>query len=171
MPNVLDVVEQLKRRMLRDAKFLEESREELDALRSVVEKAGDLSEKMDEAEFRIRLTIEMLGNKQSKEVLSQSKIGPDLLERSKYRSPEKVSLWAYMKEYLQLVKEARVGDIVMFLQAIGIGYAKRQTIESVIRRKSRTFRVTKRGGQKFVSLCPNWYSDLSDHPRDWMAKK
>jgi hypothetical protein len=167
MPNVIEVLERLKRRMLQDAKVLEESRKQLAALQSVLDKAGALSEKIDEAEYHIRLTVEMIGRKQSKEVLSQCKIGPELLERSKHTAPEKVSLWAYMKEYLQQVREARVGDIVMFLQAIGIDYAKRQTIESVIRRKPKTFKVTKRGGQKLVSLRRDWYWDLSDHPKEW----
>ena len=167
MPSVIEVVEQLKRRMLRDAKFLEDSRTELAAVQPILEKAADLNERMDIAEFRIRLASEMLGNKQSREVLSQSKIGMQLIERSKSTAPQKVSLWAYMKEYLQIVKEARVGDIVIFLQAVGVDYAKRQTIESVIRRKPKTFKVIKRGGQKFISLCPHWDWDLSAHPKDW----
>ena len=167
MPNVIEVVEQFKRRMLRDAKFIEESRKELDALQPVLEKAADLDEKIQDAEFRIRLAVEMIGTKQSKEVLSQINIGSQLVKHPKFTPPERVSLWAYMKEYLQLVREARVGDIVMFLQAIGVDYAKRQTIESVIRRKPRTFRVTKRGGQKFVSLRPNWNWDFSSHPKNW----
>jgi hypothetical protein len=170
MPNVIDVVDKLKRRMIRDAKLIEDSRKELEALRDVAERVGSLEREIDYASIRIRRTVEMIGDKQAKAVLAQTAIGPEFL-RAKIQRPEKVSLWAFLQEYLQIVKEARVGDIVTFLQAVGIDYAKRQTIEAVIRRKPEEFRITKRDGQKFVSLYPNWAAQDSAHPREWTAKK
>ncbi len=166
MPNVIEVVEKLKRRMVRDAKRIENASKELEVLRDVLDRACDLQEEIENAEQRIRRTVEMLGNKQAKTILAETNVGAQFLEEKSVRA-EKVSLWAYMQEYLQIVKEARVGDIVAFLQAVGIEYAKRQTIEAVIRRKPAEFRITKRNGQKFVSLRPNWRLEVSDHPRSW----
>jgi hypothetical protein len=170
MPNVIEVFEKLKRRMIRDAKLIEESRKELEALREVIDRAADLEEQADYASNRIRRTVLMIGHKQAKALLAQSSVGSEFLD-AKITGGDKVSLWAFMQEYLQVVKEARVGEIVAFLQAVGIDYAKRQTIEAVIRRKPKEFKVTKRNGQKFVSLYPNWHLDISDHPREWFKKK
>jgi hypothetical protein len=62
-----------------------------------------------------------------------------------------------MEEYLQIVGEAKVGDIVSFLQGIGIEYAKRQTVESTLRNHPDEFKVTKRKREKFISLFPDLF--------------
>jgi len=170
MPNVIDVVEKLKRRMIRDVRLIEESRQELEAIRDVADRAVDLEMTIDSASNRIRRTISMIGNKQAGAALAETNVGPEFLHRES-KSGERTSLWAFLQEYLQIVKEARVGDIVTFLQAVGIDYAKRQTIEAVIRRKPKEFKITKRNGQKFVSLYPHWEAADTPHPKDWMRKK
>ncbi len=169
MPTVIEVVDKLKTRMIRDAKLIEESRRELEALRDVAERLYDLQERIDNARSRISRTVEMIGEKQAKAVLCNTAVAKEF--SAKRVSSQKVSLWAYIQEYLQVVREARVGDIVAFLQAVGVSYAKRQTIEAVIRRKPREFKILKRNGQKFVSLHRNWELQDSEHPRDWFKEK
>jgi len=172
MPNVLDVVEKLKRRMARDVVMIDESRKKLETLQPVIEQADDLRIAIENADMRIRRVVRMIGNEQSRSILERTLAGKEYLDRHNQSTPsEKVSLWAFLQEYLQIVKEARVGDIVAFLQAVGIDYAQRQTIESVIRRKPREFKITKRDGQKFVSLFPHWEEYDSSHPKEWMVKK
>ena len=132
MPTVLEVVEKLKERVARDLKLVETSRRELETLQEVAVRIADLEIQLDEARIRIIRTISMLGDKQTKEIFVKN---PALVNEfrkfskaSKYSRSERVSLRAFMQEYLRIVKEARVGDIVVFLRAVGVDYAQRQTI-------------------------------------------
>jgi hypothetical protein len=156
MPNVLEVVEKLKERLAHDVALVEGSRRELHSLKEVAHRIIDLEMQVDEARTRISRIIRMLGEKQARGILGKNPAFEadyrNLRKESKYSRSETVSLRAFMEEYLRVVKEARVADIVAFLQAIGVGYAKRQTVEAAIRRNPYDLKVTRRNGQKFVSL-------------------
>jgi len=169
MPNVLQVVEKFKKRLVRDARVIEEANRELAPLREVFERVIELEDRIEDASLRIQRTIEMIGDRQAREALAQTTVGQKFIgQRRRVSAKHKVSLWAFMQEYLQVVKKARVNEIVEFLRAVGIDYAKRQTIESVIRRKPREFRVTKENGQKFVSLYSSWREADTAHPKPWV---
>ncbi len=136
MLNVLEVVEKLKERLAHDVAVVEGSRQELDGLKEVAQRI------VDEKQARA-----ILGKNPAFETDYRN-----LRKESKYSRSETISLRAFMEEYLRVVREAKVGDIVAFLQAIGVGYAKRQTVEAAIKRNPHDLKVTRRNGQKFVSL-------------------
>jgi len=156
--NVLEVVEELKERLARDAKIVEESKRELRTLKEVAARINDLELQIEGARTRISRVIAMLGEKQARVILGKNPAFEgdfrNLRKESKYSRSETVSLRAFMQEYLRVVGQARVADIVAFLQAVGVEYAKRQTVEAAIKRNPLDLRVTKRRGQKFVSLTP-----------------
>jgi hypothetical protein len=160
MPNVLEVVEKLKERLASDVKTVEESKRELHSLKEIATRIVDLETRVDEARTRISRIIRMLGEEQARAILGKSPAFKahyrNLQKESKYSRSETVSLRAFMEEYLRVVRKAKVAEIVAFLQAIGIEYAKRQTIEAAIRRNPDVLKVTKRNGQKLVSLASQY---------------
>jgi hypothetical protein len=156
MPSVIEVVEKLKERLTRDVKTVEDARRELDGLKDVAARILDLECQMDDARIRIIRVVRMLGDKQTRTLLAKNPAfaedRQELRKASKYSRSETVSLRSFMEEYLRIVRKAKVGDIVEFLQAVGVDYAKRQTIEAVVRRHPDEFKITKRNREKFVSL-------------------
>src|ERR1039458_3394684 len=162
MPSCNEVFEKHKERLTRDVKTVEDTRRELDELKDVAARILDLERQMDDARIRIIRVVRMLGDKQTRALLSKnpafSEDRQELRKASKYSRSETVSLRSFMEEYLRVVRKAKVGDIVAFLQAVGVDYAKRQTIEAVVRRHPDEFKITKRNREKFVSLVS---------PSDW----
>jgi hypothetical protein len=61
-------------------------------------------------------------------------------------------LWQAVQEYLLIVHEAKVGEIVSFFSEVGIPNTTRQAIESALKRHAKTFQTVKRGKEKLVSL-------------------
>jgi len=61
------------------------------------------------------------------------------------------SLWEHVRNYLRFVSESQVGEIVEFLQWLGIE-TSRQAVESAIKTHGRVFQIKKRGRERFVSL-------------------
>jgi hypothetical protein len=64
---------------------------------------------------------------------------------------EKTALWQHVRQYLRFVPEAQAGEMVSFLQWVGIRVT-RQAVESAIRSHPREFAVKTRGREKFISL-------------------
>jgi hypothetical protein len=67
---------------------------------------------------------------------------------------EQLPLWEAMKEYLQYVPEARIGEMEEFFLHIGYDEGNRQAMESALKRHPKEFRVTrpKKKREKYISL-------------------
>lgn len=61
-------------------------------------------------------------------------------------------LWEAMKEYLQYVPEARIGEMEEFFSHIGYEEGNRQAIESALKRHPKEFTVRKKKREKYLSL-------------------
>jgi hypothetical protein len=61
-------------------------------------------------------------------------------------------LWEAMKEYLQYVPEARIGEMEEFFSHIGYDEGNRQAIESALKRHPKEFHARKRKREKFIAL-------------------
>jgi hypothetical protein len=61
-------------------------------------------------------------------------------------------LWEAMKEYLQYVPEARIGEMEEFFSHIGYEEGNRQAIESALKRHPKEFHVRKKKREKYLSL-------------------
>jgi hypothetical protein len=64
---------------------------------------------------------------------------------------ESTPLWEHVRSYLRFVSESQVGEIVEFLEWVGIE-TSRQAVESAIKTHGKVFQVKKRGRERFVSL-------------------
>jgi hypothetical protein len=155
------IKEQLKERLAQSVKVIEDAGKNLDRLRELAAQIQSLDNQVEEAKIRVIRIVRMLGDKETKaRLLKNPALRADrkeLEEASKYSRSKAVSVRSFMEEYLQIVGEAKVGDIVSFLQGIGIEYAKRQTVESTLRNHPDEFKVTKRKREKFISLFPDLF--------------
>jgi hypothetical protein len=57
-----------------------------------------------------------------------------------------------MKEYLQHVPEARIGEMEDFFETVKMPNANRQAMESALKRHPETFKIRKDKRDKFISL-------------------
>ncbi len=167
--SVNDVVEELKAGLARDMKIVEESNRELEALREVADKIYALQCELHNASTRVYRVLEMLSDKSAKSAILENPAFSNIHEwlREGRRKPtiKKVTMRGATEAYLDIVKEAKVGEIVEFLQSIGMSHAKRQSIESVIKRNPFDFKVTKRGREKFISANHSaWWDEVRDMP-------
>lgn len=60
-------------------------------------------------------------------------------------------LWEHVRSYLRFVPESQVGEIVEFLEWVGIE-TSRQAVESAVKTHRKVFQVKPRGRERFVSL-------------------
>jgi hypothetical protein len=152
VPNFQKVVDTLKAEVKRDAKIVAKGKKELEALEEVAERIYALQREVGAAEMRIIRTLEMMRDKQ----LTESVIDHPALDTvrsylgNKNRTRD-VKLRVATEEYLRIVKKAKVAEIVAFLQALGFDYAKRQTVEGMIKRHSFDFNIVKEGRDKFIT--------------------
>jgi hypothetical protein len=63
----------------------------------------------------------------------------------------RLELWEAIQQYLRFVREGRVGEILEFLEVVGIR-TSRQAIESTIKTHNKIFKTEKRKREKFVKL-------------------
>jgi hypothetical protein len=64
---------------------------------------------------------------------------------------QSATFWRHVRNYLRFVPESQVGEIVEFLQWVGIE-TSRQAVESAIKTHGKVFQVKRRGRERFVSL-------------------
>jgi hypothetical protein len=149
----------------------------LDAIRNrIVHDAArleDISKQMGDLSRSYNLYVDLLKERESHEKSAQKLAG--LLGPDKYFDPtttdemlailageiedtpdvatlrQELPLWEAVKQLLRFVPEARTREILEFFKVVGIE-ATRQAVESGIRAHPRTFRVVKRGREKFISL-------------------
>ncbi len=182
VPNFQKVVDTLKADVKRDVKIIAKAKAELEELEEIAERIYALQEQLGSAEMRVVHTLEMLRDKQ----LTDSVIDHPALERVRQylstKRAKEVTLRVATEQYLRIVRKAKVAEIVEFLQAIGFDYAKRQTIEGLIKRHPFDFSVVKEGREKFITarrslrraggwiLLHRWRAVLSGGAvRGWLA--
>lgn len=148
------VVEALRNGVKRDLKIVEQAKQELEKLEEVAQRIYALQDNLEQAEIRVIRTLEMLRDKQLTDSVAKSPAFKQIHDRLNLPHSREVSLRAATQEYLRIAKKAKVAKIVEFLQGIGFDYAKRQTIEGVIKRHPYDFKVVHRGREKFITARP-----------------
>ena len=151
-----EVVKRLKRNLKKDIDTVVSTSLKLKELEEVAKQVEALDAQCDTAKIRAIRTIRMVGDDTTKKRLLNipefADFHRDLQEPSKYSRSEAVSLRSFTSEYLRAAGPSKVGEIVAFLQWMGVKYAKRQSIEGVIKRNPETFLVTRKGREKFIDV-------------------
>ena len=76
----------------------------------------------------------------------------DLVSGNADTMRSQLPLWEAMKEYLQYVPEARIGEMEEFFSHIGYDEGNRQAMESALKRHPKEFRLRKKKREKYISL-------------------
>jgi hypothetical protein len=151
-----EVVKRLRRNLKKDIDTVVSASLRLKQLEEVTKEIESLDLECDTAKIRAIRTIRMVGDEATKTRLLNipqfADFHEDLRAPSKYSRSEAVSLRSFTSEYLRAAGPSKVGEIVAFLQWMGVKYAKRQSIEGVIKRNPETFLVTRKGREKFIDV-------------------
>ncbi|MGD0570169.1 MAG: hypothetical protein ABSA78_17335 [Candidatus Sulfotelmatobacter sp.] len=151
-----EVVKRLRRNLKKEIDTVATTSLRLKQLEEVSKEIESLDAQCDTAKIRAIRTIRMVGDDATKKRLLNipefADFHGELQEPSKYSRSEAVSLRSFTSEYLRAAGPSKVGEIVAFLQWMGVKYAKRQSIEGVIKRNPETFRVTRKGREKFIDV-------------------
>jgi hypothetical protein len=155
VPSVSEVTDKLRQNLTRDIQAVSKAKGELEEMREIADRIAALQDTVEHGSTRIVRVVEMLKDKSAKAAVLRNPalthIHKMLRDRETRSLTQTVKLRVAIEEYLRVASRAKVAEIVEFLQAVGLTYAKRQTVESVIKRHPYDFVVTKDGRQKFVS--------------------
>lgn len=152
-----DIFRSMERRLKHESDRIKAVRAEMDALAKSYNTYADLARTLKECEDRTKriqaillpsgMTSPRLGH-DSDVVGDRNEVWP---------SPEslrsKLTIWQVLSEYLAHVPEASIEEFQTFCEALGISGVTRQATESALRTHPKLFRVTKRGGEKYLSRC------------------
>jgi hypothetical protein len=150
MPGSNDILERMKQRLIHECKRLTAVRNEMTALSEPYNRFLDLREEQIKREKRAAQILGVLG--------PEPDLPEELLKAADFGNPDVVTtsgipLWEAMREYLQFVPEARIGEMTGFLgDLMGFKRANRQAVESVLKRHPDVFKVRKKNRDKYISL-------------------
>jgi hypothetical protein len=155
MSRVVDVVSRIRTALAFDANRLQEIADEMERLAEAYHRYQALSEEADKREKSLHGLKALLGHELYYKVMLQDQtaaIGENaetLPTAAQLR--ESTPLWMHLANYLRFVPEARLGEIVDFLNGVGLE-ATRQAVESAIQAHRKLFVTKKRGREKFIAL-------------------
>jgi hypothetical protein len=156
MPTIADTVLQMRKRLEHECRSLVTARTEMAALADQYNRYVDLQAQVARHDARMRNLSAVLGPDGMLNAMygDESDIVGNTVEilPSPAMLRQETPLWKMLREYLRFVKEARVGDMMIFLDAMRFSDVTRQAIESALKRHPKTFNVTRRGSEKVVSL-------------------
>jgi hypothetical protein len=142
-------------RMKHDHSELQQLESQLESLSSGYHKYLDVRSQIEAHEDSINKLRAIVGyGAPPYDVLKE--IGPENPEELEYEKKSKalrrtLELWEAVEQYLRFVSEAKVKEILDFLEMVKIT-ASRQSIEAAIKAHPKLFRVQKRKSEKFISL-------------------
>lgn len=149
---------QMRQRLHYETARAKEIRERMEVLAPAYNEFLDLRAEFDSRRARAGILLGMIGDDVHAEVnVPRSEDGAAHLTGS---SPQvlrsELPLWEAMKEYLQYVPEARIGEMEEFFDHIGYAEGNRQAIESALKRHPKEFRIIRRKKrEKFIGRRTN----------------
>lgn len=161
----------MRQRLLRECEGVVAERENLEDLAPHYFRYVDSEKHLREHWKRIMYIVRLLGGVDRAAkivkldptgVLREIQENPPQSDDGKSRLP----LWKAMREYLREEGESKLGDIRVYLESKEFTDLSRQTIESAIKRHSKTFSVRTARHERFVSLKENEEADTSSSDED-----
>jgi len=157
VPDRYEIGERMKQRLQYEFKAIAASRDRIKADIEAYHRVRDEMSQLARRERRINTIVGVLGSNACAEYSKEDEAFDFAftLEVPSTKEPrENLSLWEAMKEYLQHVTEARIGEMEDFFDAVGMPNANRQAMESALKRHPETFKVRrdKSKREKYISL-------------------
>jgi hypothetical protein len=144
---------QMRQRLHYEAQRAKEIKERMEALAAAYNEFVDLRKEATERKVHMAILYGLIGddvyttNPDWVETGARAFVGGNDKEMR-----SQLPLWEAMKEYLQYVPEARIGEMEEFFSHIGYEEGNRQAIESALKRHPREFTVRKKKREKYLSL-------------------
>jgi len=144
----------MRQRLHYEAQRAKEIKERMDGLAAAYNEFNDLRKEAAQRKAHMAILYGLIGddlhtgNLDWVETSARAFVGGNDKEMR-----SQLPLWEAMKEYLQYVPEARIGEMEEFFSHIGYEEGNRQAIESALKRHPREFHVRKRKREKYLSLA------------------
>ncbi|MDR5726782.1 MAG: hypothetical protein RB191_04855 [Terriglobia bacterium] len=156
VPLLTDAIDSLKQQLVSDCQRVlairDEKRKYADAYNRYVALQRELQEKA----TRIDELAGMLGTEGllKAEIEDHTHAITDTLEvhTAIAQLRKELPLWKAVRWYVGYVGEARINDVILFLQALGVEGANRSAIESALRKHPETFSIRVAKREKYLSL-------------------
>src|SRR6266568_1267984 len=156
MPSANDVIDAMQQKLAHECRKKAALRNDLKKLAEAYHRYVDCEGQLNSSELAIQTLLGLLGEANVKTLADSDEGGVVKGELSASPRPKELRkqmpLWKAMEEYLKVAKEARIGEILIFLDALGIKGATRQAIESARKRHWPLFESRKSGKESFLSL-------------------
>src|SRR5258708_23801459 len=129
---------QMRQRLHYDARRTKEIKERMEALAPAYNEFLDLRKEHEERKAHVTVLYGLIGDDSytSDPDWVENKVR-ELVSGNADTMRCQLSLWEAMKEYLQYVPEARIGEMEEFFSHIGYEEGNRQAIESALKRHPR----------------------------------
>lgn len=152
VPSSADVERMMHQRLKHECASLQSTRDEIAQLADSYNRYVDLKGDANNRGERIRRLMAILGP-DSLDGLGTDEVQSEMdLQGEPEALREELPLWRAIEEYLIIIAgEAKVGDVQDFFSAMNYEVT-RQATESALRSHGDTFRVVKRGRDKYISL-------------------
>jgi hypothetical protein len=157
VPDRYEIGERMKQRLQYEFKAITSSRDRIKADIEAYHRVRDEMSQLSRRENRVKAIVGVLGANACEEYAKADKefdsaFTLEIASAKELRND--LSLWEAMKEYLQHVSEARIGEMEDFFAAVEMSNANRQAMESALKRHPETFKIRrdKSKREKYISL-------------------
>jgi len=157
MPDRYEIGERMKQRLQYEFKAITAARDRIKADIEAYHRVRDEMSQLSRRENRVKAIVGVLGANACDEYAKADKEFDSAFTLEINSAKELrngLSLWEAMKEYLQHVPEARIGEMEDFFSAVEMPNTNRQAMESALKRHPETFKVRrdKSKREKYISL-------------------
>lgn len=156
VPLLTDTLDALKQQLASECQRVQAIRSEKKKYADAYNRYVALQKELQERASRIDELAGMLGPDGALEAMredSSDAIGHTIeVHTSMAQLRAELPLWKAIRWYVEYVGEARINDVILFLQALGVDGANRSAIESALRKHPETFSIRMAKREKYLSL-------------------
>jgi hypothetical protein len=145
---------QMRQRLHHEVKRAYEIKERMGEIAAAYNEYLDLRNEFEKRKARTGVIYGLIGDDLHTSDSNWSETGARIVVGGSDKTMrEQLPLWEAMKEYLQHVPEARIGEMEEFFSHVGYDEGNRQAIESALKRHPKEFRVRKKKKRiKFIAV-------------------
>jgi hypothetical protein len=156
VPLLTDAIDSLKQQLISDCQRVLEIRDEKRKYADAYNRYVTLQKELQEKATQIDELAGMLGpdGVLKTEIEDHTGAISDTLEvhTAIAQLRNELPLWKAVRWYVAYTREARINDVILFLQALRVEGANRNAIESALRKHPETFNIRMAKREKYLSL-------------------
>jgi hypothetical protein len=156
VPLLTDALDALKQQLTSECQRVQAIRSEKKKYADAYNRYVALQKELQERATRIDELAGMLGPDGALEAMRQDSsdaIGHTIeIHTSMTQLRSELPLWKIVRWYVGYVGAARINDVILFLEALGVDGANRNAIESALRKHPETFTIRRANREKYIGL-------------------